>query len=149
MIFLILGTKCTKTNKLEENAGNSQGETFKFTEGNLDKDECQLDKMATQIKSPKETAGIIRWYEMLNTKKAKFSIIVLKHAQLLKQFTKSEEFYEKAGLSRSSTYFKTNLYQFLLKYPFLKTSYLPFHYFKNDFKKIKVCNLNGSFFQKK
>ena len=28
--------------------------------GNWDKDECQLDKMATQIKSPKETAGIIR-----------------------------------------------------------------------------------------
>ena len=106
--------------------------------------------MATQIKSPKETAGIIRWYEeMLNTKKAKFTSIVLKHAQLLKQFTKSEDFFERAGLSRSSIYFKTNLYKFLLKYPFLETSYLPFHYFKNNFKKIKVFNLNGSFFEKK
>ena len=86
---------------------------------------------------------------MLNTKKAKFTSIVLKHAQLLKQFTKSEDFFERAGLSRSSIYFKTNLYKFLLKYPFLKTSYLPFHYFKNNFKKIKVFNLNGSFFEKK
>ena len=106
--------------------------------------------MAAQIKNPKETAGIMRWYEkILNTKKAKFTSIVLKHAQLLKQFTKSEELFEKAGLSHSSIYFKINFYKFLLKYPFLKTSYLPLHYFKNNFKKIKVCNLNGSFFEKK
>ena len=112
-----------------------------------DKDECQLGKMAAHIKNPKETAGIIRWYEeMLNTKKAKFINIV---AKLLKQFTKSEEFFEKTGLNSSSSYFNINLYKSLLKYLLLKTSCLPFHYFKNNFKKIKVCKLNGSFLKKK
>ena len=83
---------------------------------------------------------------MLNTKKAKFINIV---AKLLKQFTKSEEFFEKTGLNSSSSYFNINLYKSLLKYLLLKTSCLPFHYFKNNFKKIKVCKLNDSFLQKK
>ena len=83
---------------------------------------------------------------MINTKKAKFINIV---AKLLKQFTKSEEFFEKTGLNRSSSYFNINLYKSLLKYLLLKTSCLPFHYFKNNFKKIKVCKLNGSFLKKK
>ena len=83
---------------------------------------------------------------MLNTEKAKFINIV---AKLLKQFTKSEEFFEKTGLNSSSSYFNINLYKSLLKYLLLKTSCLPFHYFKNNFKKIKVCKLNGSFLKKK
>ena len=63
MIFFIIGTKCTKTNKQtnKENMLETVKEellnSLKEIEG---KDECQLGKMAAHIKNPKETAGIIR-----------------------------------------------------------------------------------------
>ena len=77
-------------------------------------------------------------------------IIVEKRGQLLKGFKESQEFFETVGLSRSTIYFKMNLYKFFSKYPVVKSPTLPPNYFKNTFKMImKVLQEHVDLFGKK
>ena len=49
----------------------------------------------------------------------------------------TEEFFDRVGLSRFNTYFKTGLYNILYKFPVLKNSTLTSSYFNSNFKLIK------------
>ena len=74
--------------------------------------------------------------------------LVAKQGEMLKNFNKSEEFFQTVGLSESIIHLKINLYKFIAKYSVSKKLTLPLCYFKNNFKTIKVkCKGNANIFQ--
>ena len=108
----------------------------------------QIKQNGWSNKNPEDAAGVIKQFEnMLKNKNGKIIKIVAKQGQILKQFKKSEELFKTVGLSRCAVYLPISLYKFMFKYPLLKISCLPSHYFKNNFEKIKkICKLNSSLF---
>ena len=66
---------------------------------------------------------------------------------MLKNVKDSEEFVKNTGISRLTTYFKIGLYKFFKIYTALKNSILSSHYFRSNFKIIKiVCKSNEGLF---
>ena len=57
---------------------------------------------------------------------------------MLKKIKDTEGFVKYSQHSRSTIYFKIELYKFLKKYPTFKNSSQSSHYFRNNFKMIKT-----------
>ena len=67
--------------------------------------------------------------------------------QMLKKIKDTEGFVKNSQHSRSTIYFKIELYKLLKKYPTFKNSSQSSHYFRNNFKMIKtVCKSNKELF---
>ena len=58
--------------------------------------------------------------------------------QTLKNLKVKAGFIENVGLNGSTVCFKIGLYKCLKNFPALKSSSLPLHYFRNNFKLIKI-----------
>ena len=96
----------------------------------------------------REAIDIMKHYEeIIKTGNKKTIRYETKQGQMLKTFKEKERLIENVELSRSTVHFKIGLHKRLRKFPALKNSSLSSHYFRNNFKLIKiVCNSNEKLF---
>ena len=71
------------------------------------------------------------------TQKKKIIGLLYRQCYLLKKFKDTRSFWETLGISKSTIYFKMNLYSLMKKYRRLHNSALSSNYLKNNLKKIK------------
>ena len=89
----------------------------------------------TRINNPREAINIANHYEeIMKTQNKKVIGILATQEQMLKKFKDMYDFIENIRLSRSTVYFKIEIYKFFIKFPVLKNSTLSAHYFRNHFK---------------
>ena len=96
-----------------------------------EKDYLQICEKVKNAKDLKDGISLVKKYEdLLKSGNKKIINIVGKQGELLKRFKDSDEFFYSVGLSRSNTYFKIRLYEFLCKFPALRNSILTSSYLK-------------------
>ena len=100
------------------------------------------------IINQREAIDIMKHYEeIIKTGNKKTIRYETKQGQMLKTFKEKERLIENVELSKSTVHFKIGLRKRLRKIPALKNSSLSSHYFRNNFKLIKiVCNSNEKLF---
>ena len=100
------------------------------------------------IINQREDIDIMKHYEeIIKTGNKKTIRYETKQGQMLKTFKEKERLIENIELSKSTVHFKIGLCKRLRKFPALKNSSLSSHYFRNNFKLIKiVCNSNEELF---
>ena len=100
------------------------------------------------IINQREAIDIMKHYEeIIKTGNKKTIRYETKQGQMLKTFKEKERLIENVELSKSTVHFKIGLRKRLRKIPDLKNSSLSSHYFRNNFKLIKiVCNSNEKLF---
>ena len=96
----------------------------------------------------REAIDIMKHYEEITKTGNKKTIrYEAKQRQMLKTFKEKERLIENVELSRSTVHFKIGVHKCLREFPALKNSSLSSHYFRNNFKLIKiVCNSNEELF---
>lgn len=71
------------------------------------------------------------------TQKKKIIGLLYRQCYLLKKFKDTRSFWETLGISKSTIYFKMNLYSLIKKHRRLHNSALSSNYLENNFKNIK------------
>ena len=97
-------------------------------------EECDapLDEMGNQMTRHDDPASIIKQYEeIILTQEKKIVGLLIKQGYILKKFNDKEHFFETVGLSKSTIYFKINIYKFVKKYPVYIFHNLIFIHFSN------------------
>ena len=105
------------------------------------------------MKSPNDTAELIRKIERVIKIRKKNSILVVAYEQgvIFKRFKENSMFTSavtKLKISKSTINFKIGIVQFIHDYPKMKELSISLHFLKNSFRIIKeVCGEHSSEFQ--
>ena len=128
-----------KTKRLSKEEIKKQLLDSMIIDENLEFDD--LNKEAEEIQDPGKAAEIIKWYDIIKTKKKGIINVAFHQGQAFKRFKENEKFAKlisELGIHKTTIIFKINVFKLSKKHPKLLKSSIGFGIFKNYYKDIKV-----------